>query len=266
MPTSGAPPEILYHYTDIHGLIGILREGKIRATVADLMNDRAEVGLGHSVIAKVLAEDEEMQELASNLREHMDDDKWFVSCFSEVEDDLSMWRWYGAGQGYALGIRTQALQQASRGEFTNTPAELHCVQYGVEAFEEELRAVIRPGISEVERPGAWELFKRAALVKDARWSSEREWRLLAFHHTLDGMDDEKELIIRASPRGPIPYIDLAIWQADGGSPEAAVDSVWIGPGGDQEDRHLGVQVLLRAAGLRPSSDLKIRVSDAPLRL
>jgi hypothetical protein len=37
----------------------------------------------------------------------------FVSCFSEVPDDLGQWRGYGGGEcGYAIGFQFQGLQQA----------------------------------------------------------------------------------------------------------------------------------------------------------
>lgn len=259
-------PPVLFHYTDLRGLIGILTEGKIRATMADLLNDRDEVGLGYRIIDKILAEDDEMQMVASDLRRHLEDDKWFVSCFSEVEDDLSMWRWYGAGQGYAVGFDSEVLTRVSR-SWNKSGAELHRVRYGSEKFEEDVRAFIQPGRTDEALPSAYDLFRRAALVKDVRWASENEWRLLAFHHTLDGEDDVRELKIHASERGPVPYVELKVWDVNPGSPESALDSVWVGPGGDRADRVAGLKVLLRAAGLAPGAEKpKVRVSTAPLRI
>ena len=110
----GPRPRILYHYTSLEGLAGILRLHRLRATDVAYMNDSLELQLASSLIAASLDEAARdaspiQQEL---LRRSRLDAKptdlsrsFYVTCFCDDGDLLSQWRAYGAnGGGYALGF------------------------------------------------------------------------------------------------------------------------------------------------------------------
>jgi len=133
-------PDRLYHYTDAHGLYGILQDKKLWATHHAYLNDSEEFLLGMRLI------DAQLDKLASppparlqnvtvptrsglpaaapsaanrglqqNFRVLSDilrkEAGPFVACLSAAGDQLSQWRGYGAGGGYAIQFDANALQQ-----------------------------------------------------------------------------------------------------------------------------------------------------------
>lgn len=110
---SQAPPSVLYHYTSLEGLIGILTSGTLRATLITQLNDRLELRPGLSALTKVL-EEHKAHRVLEELRDK-DDDRVFVSCFCASPSMIPMWSTYAAaaGGGYAIGIRTEKLKDAT---------------------------------------------------------------------------------------------------------------------------------------------------------
>ena len=51
-----APPEILYHYTDQAGLLGILATGELWATKVQYMNDATEFGFSLGLAREILSQ------------------------------------------------------------------------------------------------------------------------------------------------------------------------------------------------------------------
>ena len=137
-------PEDLYHYTDSRGLHGILESNALWATHAAYLNDSQEFIYGMQMIGKELAEwikrvpDEakqgwnrpipfpgivipgliktaatviaaHLQQRTKFLRQNLGP---FVTCLSEMGDQLSQWRGYGGGGGYAIRFDAQALRES----------------------------------------------------------------------------------------------------------------------------------------------------------
>lgn len=133
--TPAALGQSLYHYTDIHGLYGIINGSSLRATEIRFLNDTAEKLFGDKQID--LAFDECSSEIAERIRtgepslEKIRDAltgmrstvemernypehyfamqrQYFVACLSESRDQLSQWRAY-AHEGYCIEFDTAAL-------------------------------------------------------------------------------------------------------------------------------------------------------------
>lgn len=139
--------EILYHYTDAVGLLGILTpivmpeiwqgEMSARASLtlhaADVryLNDREELTFGGTILAELLrkraadallpaetvtgmqalAEEIEGGKLTIDWGTHRSPIAVHAACFCEDGDLLSQWRGYGAnGGGYAIGFRKKVLE------------------------------------------------------------------------------------------------------------------------------------------------------------
>lgn len=278
MNEAQTPCDVLYHYTSLAGLTGILKSGRIRATISSLMNDRMETVHGKKAMDAVLSEDIERSLTRDDVREHSDDDPLFVACFSEAENDLGMWRNYGPRAGYAIGFKVDALQRVRRMPGRGTGGvTLHKVSYKPDVYEENLR--LEMDGHEGGSAGPAQLYTSTATVKDDIWESEREWRLIAMHHTYCGTGNGDEIQIRESSSGPVPYLDFYMWKSPGGnsrdddqavlkeSPQQWIDSIWIGPPNtDAGDRRIGVELLLRSIGVGPheSRDL-VKVSELPIR-
>lgn len=139
------PPETLYHYTDVHGLHGIVfsnNDSEIWLTDFRSTNDPTEgchvktlleksvaknlpanavaaLGYFRNPHGGMLAEADEMLAnfmwIANNL------DRRFLTSFSESENELSQWVHYGAGgTGYCIGVSTESLlnQEYTAGDIT----------------------------------------------------------------------------------------------------------------------------------------------------
>ncbi|QDB79936.1 DUF2971 domain-containing protein [Georgenia wutianyii] len=261
--------QVLYHYTTLEGLIGILTSGVVRASYVGRLNDRNEVEVGLEGVRRVLSEDLYGEGLLGKVNENDDFDRIFVACFTEREDSLPLWRGYASsvGGGYAIGFRRSALEAAVVvGSKPPRHPILKRVRYNPDEFLAEIRQLKKrvashedSGTSAPLREPEWSpggMFVQAATLKESGWSDEREWRLVDVHHTMCGEGNVEELRVRPSLYGPYPYLDLQLWGRDGDHHrnwpiERVIESVWIGPEPNQIERGQGVEFLLRKADVDP---------------
>jgi hypothetical protein len=108
----------LFHYTDQHGLLGILGSGAIHATKVQYMNDAKEFQLAIDLLQEFLRtqpepEAEPQKQKFSDLKKigfgiaHIN---LFVACFCGTQDLLSQWRGYGAkASRYSIGFHPSHL-------------------------------------------------------------------------------------------------------------------------------------------------------------
>jgi len=117
-PTEG----VLYHYTTVDGLKGIIENNEIWATSAYYMNDSAEILYGYRVLHlaleswlkdKNLSDDSIGRGLAESFIRHFGHDALqrnvvtpiYLTCFCEDGNLLSQWRAYGSSSGYNIGFQ-----------------------------------------------------------------------------------------------------------------------------------------------------------------
>ena len=217
-------PDTLYHYTDVAGLLSILRTNELWATSVAYMNDESE--LVHSLrMLRQLVDPEsyEADAVAATVAEQfMDYGDPYLVCFCTSGDLLSQWRGYGAGGGYALGLNSAGL--------ADLPPErlmLVSVSYdeGTQAVElAELvarwRQVFRDVPPRADDPGTWRmaglLFAEAFSLVAVRYKKrvfeeEREWRLV--YRRLPMLPEEPDdpgelpaLRFRHRDQMPLPYV------------------------------------------------------------
>src|SRR4051812_47152814 len=105
------PEDIVWHYTDGPGFLGIIQSGSIYATQVASLNDLNETkyatDLFKAAIRQLIEEkkdDEVARGFLHRVLDFVKDDpttpthgtsKFFVACFSAEEDDLSQWDRYG---------------------------------------------------------------------------------------------------------------------------------------------------------------------------
>ena len=118
--------QVVWHYTKGDPVLRMLESGEIFATQASCLNDTTEIlyaarGLRKAIEARLLG-DQLREDTAAFLKRYSDalvdtpelpihaGSMYSVSCFSELEDELSQWRGYGGGEnGYALGFPVRYL-------------------------------------------------------------------------------------------------------------------------------------------------------------
>lgn len=117
LPVQGgqtAPSEWLWHYTTIGGLQGIIKDGGLRATDVQFMNDSSELIYARAVIVEAWSafvgdvNDEELNGFSEAMQQWLGtvfEVPTFITCFCAKPDLLSQWRGYSHGQiGYSLGF------------------------------------------------------------------------------------------------------------------------------------------------------------------
>ena len=201
-------PAVVYHYTSLEGLLGIVQSRSIWATAVSYLNDSSERDCVVSAVTDRLTSTNPDDEIIRSLREHNGESRsdykyeitnfareQFVCSFSRTGDSLSHWRGYCPQQsGVAIGFKTAALRQARTETTRNHYDSDKSVFFG------KVRYLNRDNMSEIddiiattkrvaERQSQQRtqtlkhalrdsLMLRACTYKDYSFSSEDEFRLL----------------------------------------------------------------------------------------
>ena len=287
-------PDLLWHYTDAGGLLGILTHERMWATQTSFLNDSTELAYGVGLVAKAMTSydpsylkegtarflerlvDRRRAPLAGRLEKKLD---VYVTCFCADGDLLSQWRAYAGRDdagGYALGIGTDPPLQ---GWPPHTPethdVALRRVLYDPVEQEETCHELVDalvplldadPRDVEIQRSftralvdGAVEL---ASWCKDPAFEEEQEWRIVYVR-----TNDAAKLPVRhRMARGLlVPYVELELpWPVEPLQGHLPVQTIRIGPGPAPALKQRGVETFL--ANFPHLADVRLEGSVAPLRL
>jgi hypothetical protein len=280
------PPALLCHYTNQHGLLGIISTGEIWATSVNDLNDRSEFEY-----AKELAE----SLIASRIEDEFDERKKrhlgylrnavfnaginiCVSSWSSRIDDLSQWRAYsGTGTGYSIDLKGSALREFARAQDFILAA---CI-YDKSTQERVLRSLIDADLSQniewetvhsqtdeherfmLEQNGgafAYHINRYASLFKHPGFGAEDEWRLISKPINVSRMDFRPGISTIAS------HFRFSL--RDGGErrgePTVRLESVHVGPCPEPELAQRKVRFLL-AKHSSPLHHPEVIVSNIPYK-
>jgi hypothetical protein len=279
------PVEEVWHYTTAEGLIGILNSGRLSATHVMCLNDSLEQryfgDLIHDAVKAKLAaitNDPKLALLFRTADEGLSKRDFstasrFVTCFTEVEDDLGQWRGYGGGEcGYAIGFRFQGLRDAIKPRGYLLPMNYEDKGHHF-LVDEVLRMAhvyfldgLRRGLPDHER---WarefltafsnELDIFASLLKHPKFTGEREWRITA---TLQ-MGEHKALEFRQKRTLLARYLPIDLTADSEGSRKLPITRVYVGPGPAQRVSQVGVGDLLLKYDYK---DIRVELSKVPYRV
>jgi hypothetical protein len=187
----GNGKDIVWHYTNAAGLIGILESGHFWGTNYAFMNDASEIEYGRGLARQVLDALQAagsgasfFSRMGEKLQQFTEDSEIYLACFSELGNDLSQWRGYSSGPDrFSLGVATGALHEREPG------AIMRAVEYERAKQESEIREFLRQAwaVVEGEESHAVEdaaatmlvpfLFDILCFYKDEQFSAEKEWRI-----------------------------------------------------------------------------------------
>jgi hypothetical protein len=214
-----AAPEVLWHYTNADGLIGIIDSQCLWATDAEYLNDASELKYAWSVATDVLRDEAASHGLVADVcAEALKAGEQFrggwcvyATCFCTRGDLLSQWRAYGQS-GYALGFdRVRCDGGFDVSPWLNRPL-IWPVQYCPTDQAEVVRAAIRdavggyqssttlPPIQNIVGSVRVAIALKAPLIKHPAFTEEQEWRL--FFSRIRGV---QHLEFRTGRIGLIPY-------------------------------------------------------------
>lgn len=250
---------ILYHYTSLLGLKGIVENGKIWATNILYLNDSEEffnaMEAFNSVFDTMWDTPEEIdslneseQDFLSSLSHRIEDIfednedgfKVFVSSFSENADKLSQWRGYcPSGSGICIGFDFENLnnlsgcqlvkciyvkQSMSSSEeqdgFNQVYKFIKGYLTAFQSFENEENRKEKTKI--LLQDFEKDFLKFAARIKHPGFKEENEWRLIL---TLDEKSDDK-ILYRSGKSMLVPYVEIDIRDKN---KQMNIPDVWVGP-------------------------------------
>lgn len=193
-------PDLLYHYTNMDGLLGIVRTGKLWLTHIRYLNDSLEYEFLWQLLQKQvkarlasseLAEDQRTR-LAALMQYRADVETYVTSFSDDGGDRLSKWRGYcPTGIGFSIAFSGLSLERLvekynSPGiEVTKLAASVLPVEYlstdSADTFDDIINGtwmspVQSPGLSN-ERMFSTLMSAFAWAYKHDSFSEEREWRL-----------------------------------------------------------------------------------------
>jgi Protein of unknown function (DUF2971) len=211
--------EIVWHYTNAAGLIGIIESGYVRGTNYAFMNDALEFEYGCAVADEVLVQLQARPDgsgffsrIAEELKQFTKESEIYLACFSGFGDDLSQWRGYSSGPDrFSLGI---AIAELNQGE----PDTLRqrAVEYERSIQQQDIRNFLLRAWETVKTEGGVELESAAATMlvpflfdilcfyKDERFAAEKEWRVAKRLNT----SELTEVGFSDSPAGLRAYLPL----------------------------------------------------------
>ncbi|MCF8083191.1 MAG: DUF2971 domain-containing protein [Deltaproteobacteria bacterium] len=281
-------PMLLYHYTNAHGLYGILTEKKIRASSYRFMNDAQELEHAFSLITEAYPPIEHkglspppVEKLLSEFAETIRRKKWdydydclFVSSFSQYGDQLSQWRGYaGPHSGYSLGFRTDGLGALKK------ETRLEKCEYDKDRQIEIIKNVLSghlpgimeafklsaPGSSQNEKAKSIEVFfdridqavadmiDSASRLKHYSFKEEQEWRLI-----VGPLEPEDERILyHPYERVLIPYVEIEFYPD-----ELPIEHIFVGPRPHQQRTAGSLRQMLNKWGYH---QVEIDLSHTPFR-
>jgi hypothetical protein len=258
--------EMIHHYTDLTGLMGIVKCHELWATDVRYLNDTGESTYANDRIIEYLQlhaqerQSAQSQKMYENWIRIHNPLRGFVICFSRDRNDLGQWRGYGR-LGYSLAFDRDALNGCK----SDDGLELMLIDlvYEETKMKEAVFEILdeRKGRVLIDEKGHFtteglmvstELLMQTPHFKQHAFKSEQEVR--AQHIT----DKPVGLKLRESQLGPTPYLAFKI----GDGRQSALRGVMVGPTPHPVEAAQGVRDLLDTNGL---NHVREETSDIPFR-
>lgn len=265
-------PDVLAHYTNQHGIIGILKSSEIWATIIRFLNDSNERQYGLSLALDILRQRIENKIYSHLSLAHLEMFKEELSrrggsnicvcSWSENDDTLSQWRGYSKGsQGYAFCLSGSDLREIATSQNFWLGKCIYDYKTHAEIITEILDSCINsarhgtpPKPSDLaERITNWMLLV-APFIKDPGFAEEKEWRLVSTILP----SDHANFSVRPGKSFPIPYYRFSL-KKHGGPTQFWIN---VGPGNNKELASDGLHFLFDRSELKWSSMGSSRI---PLR-
>lgn len=264
---SESPPSIIYHYTDINGLLGMTTTGKIWATHISRLNDSSEYHHGTKVVEDCVrsAMPTSSTPLIDKILSEFNRVEPYVASYSTQHDLLSQWRSYsGEKVGYCLGLATDGIASLN----DSTPL-LEPVIYRDNLAQQVIAKIINrlDDYFQNNQFGELEigfllgmvggtLANLACTIKHQKFEEENEYRQF---HQPGSTSLQLEVKFRNGRFGLTPYIEMPFIE-EGRLP---LRTVTIGPCLDPDLEKYTVKALLDKHSY---ANVEILISEIPLRV
>jgi hypothetical protein len=271
-----APPDHLFHYTDLEGVKGIFTSRTLWMSKFTASNDISEIQLAIRHFQGFVQREasEHTKEEGDFLREAADQLESFrrtnicLASFCEQHDLLSQWRSYGNdGRGIALGFNSKRLVELAQ---RNGLRLFRCVydQAAHERIASDLVTLLLASFRKAPPDGSQArraLIARfnamflvvAPVIKDHRFVEEREWRLVS---NPVPFDDPNMIAVLKGNQASVKLTVKLTGDSEGMS--NMIPRVTIGPTLDPHNVSDAIDVLSQRNGFHISD---IAISGIPYR-
>ncbi len=267
---SSIPDRLLYHYTDVRGLEGIINNEEIWLTEYGYLNDSSEGVYGIEIFKEVLGSG--VFRDYNLFRDRFDYKVDFVDLvnaisrkegvfccsFTSEGNLLSQWRAYCPKEGgYSIGFSAESLKKLSKTRYFSF---FRCIYKKEEQINIGLK-VINEFLYYAENTdgfsqGQFQTHLQepvtffASAFKNNHFREEKEWRLVYSNKfSTNVCYRTKGNVINA-----IPYVKLPL-------PKNAIEEIIIGPCGNSHSAKRSLELLLKLKGMNP----EIKDSGIPYR-
>ncbi len=267
------PDDIVWHYTDGPGFLGILQSSTIYATQVASLNDRNETkyatDLFKTSIQQLIEEkkdDETARTFLRKVLEYVKEDpttpthgtsKFFVTCFSAEEDDVIQWDRYGKKNGYAIGFFACGLWREPTSTLYRVVYDRARQEKASKELAEATLAFFLEGLhgERLQDPEKWAeefflawdewVYKLAPLAKDPKWKAENEFRLVHELKTTEfsqiRFQQKETMLARYLPLATPAWVKRR-------TPLLPIAKIVIGPGNHPAFTRISVLLLLDQMG------------------
>lgn len=277
-------PSRLYHFTDVGGLIGVLSNATLWASLATSLNDAQEIKYCSSVALQVCANGVPgvSQEFLSGVQCAIADPAWeqerfdftfdaYVTSFCVRDDSALQWLHYGrSGSGVAICFKPECLSTPPF-DLVQVLYEPHDQRVFIETFLREVDSALRKSLPAIPE-GAQEYFVKmtahmssrllgamGSQMKAPAFRGEEEWRLV----TLGGRKTNALVVgdvplttsFRSVGTRVVPYVKVPL------ALDASISGVVLGNVAAMEPDEEALKILyLGTAGrIIPTSRSAVRV-------
>ncbi len=291
-------PKLLYHYTTLEGLKGIIENRSIWFSHISTLNDPLELQYGRQLILEEInkhieiEKDEHIKELLKNLDTFITSfgERMlyvYITCFCEDENLLSQWRSYSAdGGGYNLGISINSetkfgLNLNDLSQSSNTilrkviydPRQQKNIinSYISKIIDGAREAILRLNKENGGIPIAWEaqvavesvnlLFDIMFCLKNEVFKEEKEWRFIK----VSPENINSELVnFRGRNENLIPYFNTFIYNNIGTNPIFPLKKIMYGPLLEETRTRMSLDLFIRSSSNK-SHPIKLKYEDIQIR-
>ncbi|MEQ9464907.1 MAG: DUF2971 domain-containing protein [Haliea sp.] len=276
------PREVLYHYTTLSGLLGIVDSAELRCSDIRYMNDSTELRhtldlLGEQVTRRIVAGVDKPALLTTFLDwltyRVVSGPMLFCASFRGNGNLLSQWRGYSVhGKGVSVGFAPEQILDCARrqhfevGRCVYTPSQqekmideiIDAVEI-LDAGNDQVDEVASQNRQWVRRFQAIEgdLLRIAAVLKHPAFEEEQEWRIVS---PMISDAAAAPVQFREGSSMLIPWFPLDLRDGQG---QLAIEHAFLGPTGNIDLSMNSLALYLRSRGASPRRD--ITYCDIPYR-
>lgn len=258
--------QILYHYTSLNSLMGMVETNRIWMSKGTFLNDSSELIYFSSIVKNVIEKMKKQSDQSlwrmfirklEKAMEHFLTEielsglEVYIFSLSHTQDSLALWYNYAQGEGYNIGFHADDLLKQGSGFSDNSDALHGYVMYSKEKQESVLEEVLRESFQLIREYREEEVLETlpdhffsvmaacATFFKNPAFKSEEEYRLALIRRK---GDEQIDVEFRARHGVIIPYTTVEF------DHHLPISHITIGPKNNIDVAKSGIEHYLKSKG------------------